>query len=73
MKHMIANIISSAIALAAGTVTILASLKYLKEPDGAVDWIILILSGLTAGTIAFFITWGHFQGEPVVDDIPSDS
>ncbi|MCL2646681.1 MAG: hypothetical protein FWD61_06710 [Phycisphaerales bacterium] len=67
MKRLIANTVSSAIALIAGAATVLVSLKYLKEPEGATDWIVLILSGLTTGTIAFFITWGHFQDEPVAD------
>jgi hypothetical protein len=26
---------------------------------------VLVFSGATTGTIAFFTTWGHFQTDPV--------
>ena len=44
-----------------------ASVRYLKEPDGETDWIVLLLSGATTGTLTFFLVWGHFQDDPVVE------
>ena len=64
MKRWIANGVSTLVALVVGVVTMFVSLRYLKEPEGALDWTVLILSGMTTGTIAFFMTWGHFQDEP---------
>jgi hypothetical protein len=64
MKRWIANTMSTVIALIVGVLTIFVSRRYLKEPDTFTDWAVLILSGLTTGTIAFFMTWGHFQEEP---------
>jgi len=70
MKRMVGNVVSVGVALVAGTVTVVASLKYLKQPESGFDWVILMLSGLTTGTIAFFIAWGHFQGEPQAESPP---
>ena len=64
MKRWIANGLSSVVALVVGLATMFVSLRYLKEPEGGLDWAVLVLSGLTTGTIAFFMTWGHFQDEP---------
>ncbi len=42
------------------------SMKYLKVPQVTLDWAVLIFSGMVAGVIGFFVTWGHFQKDPVV-------
>ena len=85
MKRWIGNILASLIAVVVGGMTIMVSLRYLKEPEaglwqtltdpshngGAVrDWVVLVLSGLTTATIAFFVVWGHFQDDPEADTSP---
>ncbi|MCL2641057.1 MAG: hypothetical protein FWD53_09460 [Phycisphaerales bacterium] len=70
MKRMVCHVVSTAVAVVAGAVTVGASLKYLKQPESGFDWFVLVLSGLTTGTIAFFITWGHFQGDPEAERPP---
>jgi hypothetical protein len=44
-----------------GTATIYLSYTRLKVPQIPLDWVALILSGLTTGIISFFVVWGHFQ------------
>lgn len=63
-KRLIGNIIASVFALAAGAVTMYVSMSFLKRPEDLLDWTVLILSGVTTGTIVFFVTWGHFQSDP---------
>jgi hypothetical protein len=65
LKHLVGNILSTVIGVVVGLFTVWASWKYLKPPEGALDWAVLMVSGLTTGVIAFFVTWGHFQEEPV--------
>ncbi len=64
MKRWICNLLSSAVGLIAAFVTVYFSLRYLREPQGLFDWFVLLASGLIAGIIGFFITWGHFQSDP---------
>ena len=64
MKRPVVNLFSSAVALAVGLLTIWVSVRYVKPPADSIDWLVLILSGLTTATIAFFMTWGHFQSDP---------
>jgi hypothetical protein len=49
------------VALVVALVTIWASKHYLKDPEELLDWAALVFSGMTAGILAFFVTWGHFQ------------
>jgi hypothetical protein len=73
VKRLIGNILATSAALVVGLVTVLASLRYLKEPQvgwnlaAAMDWSVLIMSGLMTGIITFMTIWGHFQKEPVVE------
>ena len=64
MSRMVGNIVSTVIAVVVGAVTMWGSYHFLKLPEDGIDWMILLLAGLTTGTVAFFISWGHFQGEP---------
>ena len=64
MKRLIGNSLASAAALVVGLGTMWASATKLKEPDGPLDWTVLVLSGITTGTLVFFVVWGHFQSEP---------
>ena len=64
MKRLVANVTSTAMALGVGCATIWVSMSYLKQPEDTIDWVVLILSGVTTGIIAFFMTWGHFQEDP---------
>ena len=52
----------------AGALAIYVSYAHLKQPQNSLDWAALILSGLTVGIIAFFIVWGHFQGDPEITE-----
>ena len=61
-KSVIAGLLVGAI-VAGGTGYL--SYAKLKQPDGWLDWLALIFSGLTTGIIAFFLVWGHFQKDPV--------
>ncbi len=65
MKRLIGNIFATLIGLAAGYVTIYFSLRYLREPQSTFDWVTLIASGMITGVIGFFVTWGHFQEDPM--------
>jgi len=73
VKRWVGNTAATIAAVAVGAVTIYASLHFLKEPQtglnwgAALDWSVLVFSGLTTGTIAFIAVWGHFQKEPVVE------
>jgi hypothetical protein len=69
MKRLIGNVLATLAAAAVGALTLWASVRYLKEPDGTADWIVLLLSGATTGTLTFFLVWGHFQDEPVVEPV----
>ena len=55
--------LTAGVLMGAGTMYL--SQRFLKQPQNSMDWAALILSGLTAGIIAFFIIWGHFQKDPV--------
>jgi uncharacterized membrane protein len=65
MKRWIGNILAMVIALGVALVTIWASNRYLKSPQNSIDWAVLVFSGITTGIIAFFVTWGHFQSDPL--------
>jgi hypothetical protein len=66
MKRLIGNCLATFLAAAVGIATLWVSMHFLKQPEGFLDWTVVILSGITTGTLAFFVTWGHFQDDPVV-------
>jgi hypothetical protein len=68
VKRWIGNILAMAVALLVGVMTIFASMRYLKIPQIPLDWIVLVCSALTTAVIAFFVTWGHFQADPLPRD-----
>jgi hypothetical protein len=63
-KRVIGNVLATTVALAVGLATVWVSIRYLKQPETFLDWTVDALSGVTTGTLAFFITWGHFQDDP---------
>jgi hypothetical protein len=65
MKRWIGNILATLMAILVGLATIWASQRYLKVPQNSLDWLVVICSGLTTGVIAFVVTWGHFQSDPI--------
>lgn len=64
-RHLLGNVLASVLGIAVGLLTIYISYTRLKEPQILLDWLALVFSGLTTGAITFFITWGHFQDDPV--------
>jgi hypothetical protein len=64
MRRWIGNSVASAAGLVVGLGTMWVSKMYLRDPEGWLDWTVLVLTGITAGVLAFFVTWGHFQEEP---------
>ncbi len=56
------------LAVLVGLFTIYLSYTKLKEPQIPLDWAALFFSGLTTAIIAFFVTWGHFQKDPVPEN-----
>jgi drug/metabolite transporter (DMT)-like permease len=64
------NILAVCAGVLAAVGTMLLSYYKLKVPQISLDWLALIFSGLTAGLIAFFIVWGHFQKEPGAEQNP---
>jgi hypothetical protein len=65
VKRWIGNILATIVSILVGIVTIFASIRYLKSPQNSLDWGVLLCSGLTTGIIAFLVTWGHFQSDPI--------
>ena len=64
-KSTFGNLFSSLLAVVVALVTVYVSYTKLKEPQNWLDWMALVFTGLTAGVIAFFLSWGHFQKDPV--------
>lgn len=64
-RRHLGTLFSLAIAVFVGALTIYISYTKLKEPQIFLDWAALVFSGLTTAVIAFFISWGHFQTDPV--------
>jgi len=70
-KSTFATVFSTGLAIVVGLGTVYISYTKLKEPQIMLDWIALVFTGLTSGVIAFFLTWGHFQKDPV--PVPPES
>lgn len=64
-RSVVGTVISLALALGVALVTVYISYTKLKEPQILLDWFALVFSGLTTGAITFFVSWGHFQKDPV--------
>jgi hypothetical protein len=72
VKRLVGNVVATIAALLVAALTVVASLRYLKEPQdiktwvGLLDWAVLLFSAMTTGVITFITAWGHFQEEPMV-------
>ena len=67
MSSKFGNILASIASIVVGLLTIYVTIKYLSEPQGPMDWAVLLLSGATTGIITFIMVWGHFQSDPKTD------
>ena len=63
-KGTFGTLFSSLLAVVVALGTVYVSYTKLKEPQNWLDWMALVFTGLTAGVIAYFLSWGHFQKEP---------
>lgn len=61
-RRMVANLVSTVVALGAAAATFVVSMRYLLVPEGPVDWAVQVCAAATVGVIVFFVAWGHFQG-----------
>ena len=66
-KRIIGNTVATLLAIGTGFFAMWAS-EIMKRPELPIDWVVLILLGITAGTLVFFIAWGHFQNVPIPPD-----
>jgi hypothetical protein len=66
-RRLIANTVATTFAVAVGLFAIWASKTYLRSPSNLLDWTVLLFSGFMTGTFVFFLTWGHFQKDPLPD------
>jgi hypothetical protein len=61
-KHAVGNIVATTVAVLAAAVTMFISVRFLRRPESALDWAVMLFAGLVAGIFVFFLVWGHFQG-----------